>query len=30
MPAMRYLALRKIAVVEKIGSRALRADAMEQ
>jgi divalent metal cation (Fe/Co/Zn/Cd) transporter len=29
IPAMRYLALRKIAVAEKIGSRALRADAME-
>ena len=29
IPAMRYLAQRKIAVAEKIGSRALRADAME-
>jgi divalent metal cation (Fe/Co/Zn/Cd) transporter len=29
IPAMRYLAKRKIAVAEKIGSRALRADAME-
>jgi divalent metal cation (Fe/Co/Zn/Cd) transporter len=29
IPAMRYLALRKIAIAEKIGSRALRADAME-
>jgi divalent metal cation (Fe/Co/Zn/Cd) transporter len=29
IPSMRYLALRKIAVAEKIGSRALRADAME-
>ena len=29
IPAMRYLARRKIAVAEKIGSRALRADAME-
>jgi divalent metal cation (Fe/Co/Zn/Cd) transporter len=29
IPAMRYLAIRKIAVAEKIGSRALRADAME-
>jgi divalent metal cation (Fe/Co/Zn/Cd) transporter len=29
IPAMRYLAMRKIAVAEKIGSRALRADAME-
>ena len=28
-PAMRYLALRKIAIAGKIGSRALRADAME-
>jgi hypothetical protein len=26
---MRYLALRKIAIAEKIGSRALRVDAME-
>ena len=26
---MRYLAMRKITVAEKIGSRALRADAME-
>ena len=29
IPAMRYLASRKIAIAEKIGSRALRADAME-
>jgi divalent metal cation (Fe/Co/Zn/Cd) transporter len=29
IPAMRYLAKRKIAIAEKIGSRALRADAME-
>lgn len=29
IPAMRYLAYRKIAIAEKIGSRALRADAME-
>jgi divalent metal cation (Fe/Co/Zn/Cd) transporter len=29
IPAMRYLALRKISIAEKIGSRALRADAME-
>jgi divalent metal cation (Fe/Co/Zn/Cd) transporter len=29
IPAMRYLAQRKIAIAEKIGSRALRADAME-
>ena len=29
IPAMRYLAMRKMAVAEKIGSRALRADAME-
>jgi divalent metal cation (Fe/Co/Zn/Cd) transporter len=29
IPAMRYLAHRKIAVAEKIGSGALRADAME-
>jgi len=29
IPAMRYLAARKIAIAEKIGSRALRADAME-
>ncbi len=29
IPAMRYLACRKIAIAEKIGSRALRADAME-
>ena len=29
IPAMRYLALRKIAIAGKIGSRALRADAME-
>jgi divalent metal cation (Fe/Co/Zn/Cd) transporter len=29
IPAMRYLALRKIAIAEKIGSRALRADAIE-
>jgi len=29
IPAMRYLAFRKIAIAEKIGSRALRADAME-
>jgi divalent metal cation (Fe/Co/Zn/Cd) transporter len=29
IPAMRYLARRKIAIAEKIGSRALRADAME-
>ena len=29
MPAMRYLAYRKITIAEKIGSRALRADAME-
>ena len=28
IPAMRYLARRKIAIAEKIGSRALRADAM--
>jgi divalent metal cation (Fe/Co/Zn/Cd) transporter len=29
VPAMRYLAHRKIAIADKIGSRALRADAME-
>jgi divalent metal cation (Fe/Co/Zn/Cd) transporter len=29
IPAMRYLAQRKIAIAEKIGSPALRADAME-
>ena len=29
IPAMRYLARRKIAIAEQIGSRALRADAME-
>jgi divalent metal cation (Fe/Co/Zn/Cd) transporter len=29
IPAMRYLAHRKIAIADKIGSRALRADAME-
>ena len=29
VPAMRYLARRKIAIAEKIGSRALRADAIE-
>lgn len=29
IPAMRYLAHRKIAIAEKIGSHALRADAME-
>ena len=29
IPSMRYLARRKIAVAERIGSRALRADAME-
>ena len=29
LPAMRYLARRKIAVAEKLGSRALRADAIE-
>jgi len=29
IPAMRFLARRKIAIAEKIGSRALRADAME-
>ena len=29
VPSMRYLAHRKIAVAEKLGSRALRADAME-
>jgi divalent metal cation (Fe/Co/Zn/Cd) transporter len=29
IPAMRYLARSKIAIAEKIGSRALRADAME-
>lgn len=29
IPSMRYLANRKIAVAEKLGSRALRADAME-
>jgi divalent metal cation (Fe/Co/Zn/Cd) transporter len=29
IPAMRYLAQRKIAIADKIGSRALRADAME-
>lgn len=29
IPAMRFLALRKIAIAEAIGSRALRADAME-
>lgn len=29
IPAMRWLAYRKIAIAEKIGSRALRADAME-
>ncbi|MGA7804973.1 cation transporter, partial [Bradyrhizobium sp.] len=29
IPAMRYLALRKIEIAEKIGSRALRTDAME-
>jgi divalent metal cation (Fe/Co/Zn/Cd) transporter len=29
IPAMRFLALRKIAIADKLGSRALRADAME-
>ncbi|MGO8831719.1 MAG: cation transporter [Roseiarcus sp.] len=29
IPSMRYLAYRKIAVAERLGSRALRADAME-
>jgi divalent metal cation (Fe/Co/Zn/Cd) transporter len=29
IPAMQYLARRKIAIAEKIGSRALRADAIE-
>jgi divalent metal cation (Fe/Co/Zn/Cd) transporter len=29
IPAMRYLAQRKIAIAEKLGSHALRADAME-
>jgi divalent metal cation (Fe/Co/Zn/Cd) transporter len=29
IPAMRYLARRKIGIAEKIGSRALRADAVE-
>jgi divalent metal cation (Fe/Co/Zn/Cd) transporter len=29
IPSMRYLAYRKIVVAEKLGSRALRADAME-
>ena len=29
IPAMRYLAQRKIAIADQIGSRALRADAME-
>ena len=29
IPAMRFLAQRKIAIAEKIGSRALRTDAME-
>ncbi len=29
IPAMRFLAYRKIAVAEKLGSRAMRADAME-
>jgi len=29
IPAMRYLATRKLAIAEKLGSRALRADAME-
>ena len=29
IPSMRYLAHRKISVAEKLGSRALRADAME-
>jgi divalent metal cation (Fe/Co/Zn/Cd) transporter len=29
IPSMRYLAQRKIAIADKIGSRALRADAME-
>jgi divalent metal cation (Fe/Co/Zn/Cd) transporter len=29
IPAMRYLGRRKIAIAEKIGSRALRADAIE-
>lgn len=29
IPIMRYLARRKLAIAEKIGSRALRADAME-
>jgi hypothetical protein len=29
IPAMRYLARHKIDIAEKIGSRALRADAME-
>jgi divalent metal cation (Fe/Co/Zn/Cd) transporter len=29
IPVMRYLARRKIDIAEKIGSRALRADAME-
>jgi divalent metal cation (Fe/Co/Zn/Cd) transporter len=29
IPAMRWLALHKIAIAEKIGSRALRADAID-
>ncbi len=29
IPSMRWLALRKIAIAEKLGSQALRADAME-
>ncbi len=29
IPAMRYLAYRKLAIAQKIGSRALRADAIE-
>ncbi len=29
IPSMRYLASRKLAIAEKLGSRALRADAME-
>jgi divalent metal cation (Fe/Co/Zn/Cd) transporter len=29
IPIMRYLAQRKIALAEKLGSRAMRADAME-
>jgi len=29
IPSMRYLAQRKVAVAERLGSRALRADAME-